>query len=56
MNASFNGMVHEPEKKNAVSTLQILKPPSLCDHSLEKDSSAGLPAILDQDPKLSEAA
>ena len=56
MNASFNGMMHEPEKKNAVSTLQILKPPSLCDHSLEKDSSAGLPAILDQDQKISEAA
>ena len=56
MNASFNGMMHEPEKKNAVSTLQIMKPPSLCDHALEKASSAGLPAILDQDPKISEAA
>ena len=43
-------------KKNAVSTLQIMKPPSLCDHALEKASSAGLPAILDQDQKISEAA
>ena len=57
MNAAYNGMMmHEPEKKNAVPTLQILKPPSLCDPAFEKGSSAGLPAILDQDPKISEAA
>ena len=57
MNAAYNGMMmHEPEKKNAVSTLQILKPPSLCDPAFEKDSTAGLPAILDPDPKISEAA
>ena len=57
MNAAYNGMMmHEPEKKNALPTLQILKPPSLCDPAFEKGSSAGLPAILDQDPKISEAA
>ena len=57
LNASFNGRMTNPfENKNAIPNLEILKPPALCEHATEKDANASIPAILDQDPKNSEAA